>query len=53
MDDHRIGQPPRVVDLPYEASIEQLFDFFTNKVLPPNGLLPGPLMDSSGVRVNL
>jgi hypothetical protein len=40
-DDHRIGQPPRVVDLPYEASVEQFFDFFTNEVLSLNRLLPG------------
>jgi hypothetical protein len=31
-DDHRIGQLPGVVDLPYEASIKQLFDFFTDEV---------------------
>jgi hypothetical protein len=42
-----------VVDLPYEAIVEQLFDFFTNKVLPLNGLLPGPLLDRSGVGVDL
>jgi hypothetical protein len=41
-DDHRIGQPPRVVDLLYEA-IEQLLDFFTDEVLLLNRLLPGPL----------
>jgi hypothetical protein len=52
-DDHWIGQPPGVVDLPYEASVEQLFDFFMNEVLPLNGLLPGPLLDRSGVGVDL
>jgi hypothetical protein len=31
-DDHRIGQPPGVVDLLYEANIEQLLDFFTDEV---------------------
>jgi hypothetical protein len=52
-DDHRIGQPPRVVDLPYEAGVEQLFDLFTDEVLPLNRLLPGPLLDRSGVGVDL
>jgi hypothetical protein len=42
-----------VVDLLYEASIEQLFDLFTDEVLSLNGLLPGPLLDRSGVRVDL
>jgi hypothetical protein len=42
-----------VVVLPYEASVEQLLDFFTDEVLPLNGLLPRPLLDWSGVRVNL
>jgi hypothetical protein len=42
-----------VVDLPYEASIEQLFDFFMDKVLSLNGLLLGPLLDRSGVGVDL
>jgi hypothetical protein len=41
------------VDLPYEASVEQLFDFFTDEVLPLNGLLSGPLLDRSGVGVDL
>jgi hypothetical protein len=52
-DDHRIGQPPRVVDLLYEASVEQLLDFFMDKVLPLNRLLLGPLLDWSGIGVNL
>jgi hypothetical protein len=52
-DDHRIGQPPGVVDLPYEASVEQHFDFLTDEVLPLNGLLLGPLLDRSGVGVDL
>jgi hypothetical protein len=51
-DDHRIGQPPGVVELPYEVSVEQLLDFFTDEVLPLNGLLPGPLLDQTGVRVD-
>jgi hypothetical protein len=42
-----------VVDLLYEASIEQLLNFFTDEVLPLNGLLPGPLLDRSGVGVDL
>jgi hypothetical protein len=52
-DDHRIGQPPGVVDLPYEASVEQLFDFFMDEVLLLNELLPGPLLDRSGIGVDL
>jgi hypothetical protein len=42
-----------VVDLPYEANVKQLFDFFTDEVLPLNELLPRPLVDRSGVRVDL
>jgi hypothetical protein len=42
-----------VVDLPYEASVEQLFDLFTDEVLPLNRLLPGPLLDRSGIGVDL
>jgi hypothetical protein len=42
-----------VVDLLYEASIEQLFDLFTDEVLSLNGLLLGPLLDRSGVGVDL
>jgi hypothetical protein len=42
-----------VVHLLYEASVEQLLNFFMDEVLPLNGLLPGPLLDWSGVRVNL
>jgi hypothetical protein len=41
------------VDLPYEASVEQLFDLFTDEVLLLNGLLSGPLLDRSSVRVDL
>jgi hypothetical protein len=52
-DDHRIGQPPRVVDLPYKASVEQLLDFFTDEVLPLNRLLLRPLLDWSGIKVDL
>jgi hypothetical protein len=42
-----------VVDLPYEASVEQLLDFFTDEVLPLNRLLLGPLLDQSGIGVDL
>jgi hypothetical protein len=42
-----------VVDLPYEASVEQLFDLFTDEILPLNGLLSGPLLDRPGVGVDL
>jgi hypothetical protein len=52
-DDNRVGQPPGVVDLPYEASLKQLFDFFTDEVLPLNELLPRLLLDRSGVGVDL
>jgi hypothetical protein len=48
-----IGQPSRVVDLPYDASVEQLLDFFTDGVLLLNKLLLRPLLDWSGVGVNL
>jgi hypothetical protein len=43
-DDNKVGQPPWVVDLPYEANIEQLLDFFTDEVLSLNGLLSGLLL---------
>jgi hypothetical protein len=52
-DDNRVGQPLRVVDLPYEASVEQLLEFFTNEVLPLNGLLPGLLLHRPGIGVDL
>jgi hypothetical protein len=52
-DDHRIGQPSRVVDLPYEVSVKQLLDLLTDEVLPLNGLLRVPLLDWLGVGVNL
>jgi hypothetical protein len=38
-DDNRVGQPLWVVDLPYEVNIEQLLEFFMDKVLPLNKLL--------------
>jgi hypothetical protein len=52
-DDHRVGQPLRMVDLPYEASVKQLLDLFTDEVLPLNELLSGPLLDPSGIGVDL
>jgi hypothetical protein len=52
-DDNRVGQPPWVIDLPYEASIEQLLEFFTDEVLPLNELLLGLLLHRPGVRVDL
>ena len=42
-----------MVDLPYEASLKQLLDFFTDEVLPLNGLLPRLLLDWSGIGVDL
>jgi hypothetical protein len=44
-DDNRVGQPPWVMDLLYEASVKQLFDFFMDEVLLLHGLLLGLLLD--------
>jgi hypothetical protein len=52
-DDNRVGQPLRVVDLPDEASVKQLFNLFSDKVLPLYGLLSGLLLDRSDVGVDL
>jgi hypothetical protein len=52
-DDNRVGQPLGVVDLPNEAGIEQLFDFFTDEVLPLNKLLPRLLLDRPSIGVDL
>jgi hypothetical protein len=52
-DDNRVGQPLRVVDLPYEASVEQLLEFFMDEVLPHNGLLPGLLLHRPDIGVDL
>jgi hypothetical protein len=41
------------MDLSYEASVEQPFDFFTDEVSPLNGLLLGLLLDRSGIEVDL
>jgi hypothetical protein len=48
-----VVQPPRVVDLLYEAGVKQLLHFFMDKVLLFNGLLPRFLLDWSGVGVDL
>jgi hypothetical protein len=53
MDDNRAGQPPQVVDLLDKVGVEQLFDLFTDEVLLPNRLLPGLLLDWSGIGVDL
>jgi hypothetical protein len=42
-----------VVDLPDEASVKQIFNLFSDKVLPLFGLLTGLLLDRSGVGVDL
>jgi hypothetical protein len=52
-DDNRVGQPPRVVDLLDEASIKQLFNLFSNKVLSLYGLLSRFLLDQFSIRVDL
>jgi hypothetical protein len=52
-DDNRVGQPSRVVDLLYEASVEQLLELFMDEVLSLNGLLPRLLLHRSGIRVDL
>jgi hypothetical protein len=41
------------VDLPYEASVKQLLNLFTDEVLPLNELLLGLLLDRSGIGVDL
>jgi hypothetical protein len=52
-DDNRFGQPPRVVDLPYEVGIKQHFELFTDEVLLLNGLLSGLLLHRPGIGVDL
>jgi hypothetical protein len=52
-DDNRVGQPPWVVDLSDEASIKQLQNLLSNKILPLYGLLLGLLLDQPNVRVDL
>jgi hypothetical protein len=41
------------MDLSYEASVEQRFDFLTDKVLSLNRLLLRPLLDRSSIGVDL
>jgi hypothetical protein len=52
-DDNKVGQPPLVVDLPYEASVEQLLDLFMDELLSLNGLLLGLLLHRPGIGVDL
>jgi hypothetical protein len=52
-DDNRVGQPPWVMDLLDEASIEQLLDLLTNEILLLNGLLLWFLLDGSDIGVDL
>jgi hypothetical protein len=52
-DDNRVSQPPWVVDLPYEASVEQLLEFFMCEVLLLNRLLLGHLLYGASVGVDL
>jgi hypothetical protein len=44
-DDNRVCQTPRVVNLPNEVSVKQLFNLFSDKILPLYGLLPRLLLD--------
>jgi hypothetical protein len=52
-DDNTVGQPLWVVDLPDEAGIEQLLDFFTDEVFLLNGLLLRLLLDRPSIGVYL
>jgi hypothetical protein len=42
-----------VVDLPYEASVEQLLEIFMDEVLPLNVLLLGLLLHRPSIKVDL
>jgi hypothetical protein len=53
VDDNRVGPPPWVMDLPDEASVKQVFNLFSEKVLPLYGLLLSLLLDRSGIGVDL
>jgi hypothetical protein len=44
-DDNRVCQTPQVVNLPNEVSVKQLFNLFSDKVLPLYGLLLGLLLN--------
>jgi hypothetical protein len=52
-DDNRAAQPPRVVDLLYEASVEQLLEFLMDEILPLNRFLLRLLLHRPRVGVNL
>jgi hypothetical protein len=52
-DNNRIGQPLWVMDLLDEASIKQLLNLLSDKILSLYRLLPGLLLDRSSVRVVL
>jgi hypothetical protein len=52
-DDNRVGQLPWVLDLLDEASVKQLLNLLSDKILPLNGLLPGLLLDRPSIRVDL
>jgi hypothetical protein len=52
-DNNMVCQPPRVVGLPYEASVKQLLELFTDEVLPLNGLLSGLLLHQTSIGVDL
>jgi hypothetical protein len=45
-DDNMVGQPPQVRDLSDQAGIKQIFDLFTDEVLPLNRLVLGLLLSS-------
>jgi hypothetical protein len=45
-DDNMVGQPPQVRDLSDQAVIKQIFDLFTDEVLPLNRLVLGLLLNS-------
>jgi hypothetical protein len=52
-DNNMVSHRPRVVDLPHEASVEQILDFFTDEILPLNLLLLGPLLHRPSIGVDL
>jgi hypothetical protein len=52
-DDNRVGQLPWVVDLPDEFGVKRLLDFFMDKALPFNRLLPGLLLHRPDIMVGL
>jgi hypothetical protein len=52
-DNNRVDQSSQVVDLLDEASVKQLFNLFSDKVLSLYELLLGFLLDRSGIGVDL